>query len=315
MESQQNLDDISKPQNQVGASAPESSADALIKHQQKAAAERIRKRDSEDLKNNFNRSVKGIYDFYIEKQTQLLPKGLRSTLKLILKKYLVAKLEHKADLFGKEFESTVFSNIIHFTDNDLGLEVQLKSPSLLAKEKGVLLEEIPTHTNLSDVEIGNDRYVFARSPLLWSRYQAAGKYAYKIESEEGDVVPIDIADLKSDNPLALGYDYKCYADNVYAFADFKRLFSLYCAAVFPSSEEAIKVLKLQGDQMFYDFYYWLESVEGYPDSEIRLKMRNLLSRARVYPPISPEFQFKDKVMAKRIDNPKLTTYGSGSSPE
>ena len=280
----------------------QTSYDAYEKQQK----ERIEKKDAEDLENNFHRAMKGIDDFCKEKQIPLLPKAIRMLPKSVLELYLARKLKAKTEEFDRELESTVFSNITHFTAKDLGQEVELKSPDVLSNERGKSTVDYDKefHTGFSDIEMGNSHYIFAGSTYLLSR-SMEGKFRYKIESKDGYVMPMDIADARSDNPdkRRRSYDYAMYADNVYKLSDFKLLFSHYCAAVFNSPKEALSYLQDEHWRMFGNNDYWFEPPSEYrsPNSEIRLSMKSLLSRARVFPPLAPEFLFKDRVMGKRIN--------------
>lgn len=289
--------------------------------EQAIAAERIKNRDAMDIRNNFERSMRGINDFYVEKQIQLLPKRSKLIPRLLLEKYFSHKLERLAQSFGEDFDSAVFSNIVHGSASDLGEEADLKSPALLAEESKVPFDEVPgKHSGGIDIEIGNTDYVFGASMNLRGRaWGSVGPNAsdtykayYRIESEDGYVVPVDITVMKPHKPNQGQMNLSTYADNIFTLRDFKKLLPTYCAALFESSEMAVKFLA-RAQMLDNDFWFKIDdpNFTGMPigdteDSDIVTlqNMRQILADANVYPPFGPEFQFKDRVRAVRIEQYK-----------
>jgi len=178
---------------------------------------------------------------------------------------------------------------------------------MLATEKGVKSEEAAAHSGDRDREIGNTHYVFANADTLRSR-SAGGPYAYRIATDEGYVVPLDIASIRSPDLVtprskdeADNYDLDMYAKNLYTIPDFKVLFATYCAVLFDQPDAAI--------DFFHRNWFWPDSAKCWDDAQMRddgedspikRRMRELLIKGGIEPPVSPEFQFKDQVVGELV---------------
>lgn len=270
--------------------------------------QRIRERNPADLKANFDRTLRILYDFYEGRE------GTVSSVKRLLRSTPKDELEKKARRFLKYFGRTLFSTIIHKTNKELPEKTVLKSPGCLAREQAKKVEEVAYQAGHLDILIGNTDYVCACSAHLPSPFE--GPRAYLITSENGYAVPLDIAHIPCVYP---GFDIENYQDdllvhhyakNLLTIEDFKTVFATYCAVFFKRPQDAIGFLRRQ-----YFFIpkegFWLdESYMGSmvntnkeEDARIIREMRSLWRDKNVLPPFSPEFQYKDKVGA-RSWNPK-----------
>lgn len=253
------------------------------------------------------------------------------------------QLRKKAERFEAEFEAALFSNVEHATgfDSLVDNETELKSVAVLAEDVGVDLAEQALNHGSEDIAIGNASYVFANTNMLASR-TAGGGYAsnrYKITSEDGYAAPYDIAYTYPDTHSSSYEDYgaarlNLYADNIYAIPDFKKVFSLYSASLFETPQDAIGFYKTFKSMMETGNRWkldkegdtdnrWLPSGDadrniaqrytretkygGFEASDrshaIALKMRQMLNEYGVYPPMEPEFQFRDAVQGERVQVP------------
>lgn len=302
-----------------------------IEQKRLEAASRIRERDPLDIDQNAERALAGIEQFYSEKSAS----GKTGMRKALFQARRLRKLHGKADTFAKAFDEILFSAIQHGAP-DLGDEVELKSPAVLAKESGVSTQEAARYSGAFDDAIGNTNYVFANADVLTS-VTGRSRNHYTITSGDGYVVPVDITnmhptrrmnDLGDRGVLQLGM----YADNIYSIPGFKKVFALYSAALFDSPEDALGFYQTykhmmsmgsrwdldEGENGLYDNRWstygphsqnhHTELGASYADKDSRandkahaiaLSMRELLEQYDIYPPMEPEFQFRDKVAAKR----------------
>lgn len=293
--------------------------------------ERIRTRDPQDLKDNANRALNALEELYISQELMSIPQPMKLLPNYILERYLLKKLRKKVSYFQKEFDTTFFNNIVHATLKSMPDEPELKSPNYLAKEKGLTIEGTSSHTGGSDIEIGNSDYVFAGSLKLPSRgmAMATGEDAkiYRINSENGYAVPVDIADLQGyeewhysqQTETWMDFLKDIYANNIYTIKDFKKVFSTYSAVLFESPNQAINSLHNIWTITFGT--PWTETQldrslnnmeqEHHPLPENQKKalllMRTLLRKHKLYPPFEPEFQFKDRVKGNLMETTKSLT--------
>lgn len=303
-----------------------------IEQERHELVDRIRDRDPLDIAQNTERTLAGIERSYLKADTSK-KHGLG---KAISQARRLRKLRRKADTFAKAFDKTVFSDIEH-AGPDLGDEVELKSPAALAKEEGLDIKDKAKHSGGLDMAMGNTDYVFATTKALASVTSLFGRERYKITSDEGYVVSTDISYMHPTRKMIKAGDYGVmqlglYADNIHTIPGFKKVFALYSAALFDSPDEALgfyqtyKHMMSQGGRWDLDeddggfrsrwssYGAWAQHSQTefgrqYTDSEgaandkshaIALVMRELVERYNIYPPIEPEFQFKDKVAATRI---------------
>ena len=269
---------------------------------------RIKDRSAETLRENFERAMTGIGNFYFgqrarDRRFPLLPLSKQRTDK---------ELSAKAKTFRQYFEGTAFSEIIHATDKEIvpGEDGVVILKSLKELSGDIKEGEIDKHQGGLDELIGSDEYVFANSSYLQSK-NCRGKYVYKIEEKEGYVVPLDIDEV----PMPGKLDQAKYYDavrlffvsrNIFRMEDFKQFFSAYCAAVFNNPEEALDFLRRNHFSVMFAAVY--DSEERFSnayrrkeDLPMATKIRNLYTTKGIVPPFSPEWQFKKQVVAKQID--------------
>lgn len=272
-------------------------------------ADQIKERPPEILHENMERNIKGVEDQFLQGLTD--DKDPRETIELMAQKPL-ERLQEKTARFQAYYASEVFSKVKHAVPKDIGDEVTLKSAKLLVEEGA--LEKAP-HAGDVDEMIGNTDYVFANSEALPSRSMGGGRH-YLIQSKEGYVVPIDHADMVLPNELYGGPGtypkdtLALYAKNLYTIPDFERFFSTYTAALFENPEEYLDFVKAYGGPHAWSASFWDEQSLQYAtehntgrantresDLNVFTKMRGMLVRDSIYPPFSPEYQFRDQVEA------------------
>jgi len=283
---------------------------------------RIRERRPEDIQKNAERAVQGIVDWYVaEKTNSHTSSRLGKILEKIPGRNPAAKdkkeLQRKTESFRTYFDENVFNKVEHSTKSQLPDEAFLKSPGLLATEKGNDIRDNSAHTVDDDVLMGNTDYVFANFYDLPSRTFSQYGPNYVIESQDAFAVPVDIADLKIPSSM-LKEDLsdfrlkqmKAYADNIFTFADFKNVFSLYSAAMFETPQDAITFFTRYGSSIDIAKAAFWESTSYWGQGNMTedqlavennklIQMKKLFINKGIYPPFSPEVQFKDKVTAKK----------------
>ena len=286
------------------------------------AVDRIRNRDEHDVAHNERRASDTIETFYLNTITESTTK-IGRLLKL-------RQLRKRADQFHETFDELLFADIEHVTPHDIGETATLQSVQERAQNADV---EISNQGYIDDA-VGNLDYVFANAKGLKSYTGSSAKYAYRIESDDGYAVPMDMTDVYP----AIGnseHDYQgaqleLYADNVFSIPDFKKVFALYAAALFDSPEDALGYYQafrhsirngrwdhVDGDHAWaihadsgsggYE-KYMQQDQRGHFISEpnetaaaIALRMKQLAERG-VYPPMEPEFQFRRQVEASRVED-------------
>lgn len=294
---------------------------------------RIRDRDPLDIAHNTERALAGIEQFYVDNNLH----GKRGMGRALAQARGLRGLRSKADVFEKTFDQTLFSDIEHGAP-DLGDEVELKSPATLAHESGVSVREKARYTGALDIAMGNTDYVFANTKALKS-VAGHSRNHYKITSDNGYVVPTDIAVMYPTNRMFGTRDngvmqLELYADNIHAIPGFKKVFALYSAALFDSPDDALGFYQtfrhVMNEARRWDlderedgtnYHRWaaygphsrdnnMELGQAYVDQDARandrshaitLAMRELVERYNIYPPMEPEFQFRDKVAATRSE--------------
>lgn len=286
------------------------SEDAAVQH----TVDRVRLRNSEDLQHNFDRAMTALQETYIrEKQAEKRPLLRFIQPDILTRRKSIAELDRKAGQFADYFEAPVFGNVLHAAEAELSDEVELKSPNMLAIEAGKSVQDTSKSSGERDRIIGNTDYVFANSVELPSRSFFFNN-TYRIASEDGYVVPVDIADFKLTAEQFLpGSEGKyidaqigLYADNIYKIPDFKKFFATYNAAFFDSPQDALDFYKAYGRNVIMADFWEHPTVGGrakFPeehDQTIFERMRELYNKHHVYPPIMPEFQFRHSVPAKRV---------------
>lgn len=261
----------------------------------------IKERKPETLKQNLQESIRALAAFYLKQE---LPDN--RLLQFFLKDQIRGKLKEKATDFYAYFNQNFFSKVTHWSSAEIP-EALLKSSEKLAAEKGLTSTETSTQSGKLDQEIGNTDYVFANSEALTSR-SAVGTSRYRISTQEGYVVPLDIAFVKSpddtirqNQALSENYNLRVYGKNLLTIPDFKVFFATYCAVFFDQPQDAI--------EFFSKNHYWPDLADCWddsrlagddPDSTLKRKIRDLLVKSEILPPVSPEFQFKDQVQAKKV---------------
>ena len=283
----------------------------------KAASERT----PETVKENFERSMGVLKDFYFakkfgEKRFKFIPLSRDKTDK---------ELEAKAAKFKRFFAQRLYTEIIHGSEVDLpedeNGEVTLLSIEGVAKKLGKPVDEVVKHQGELDKKLGSNSMVFGNSSAMTSR-SAGGKFCYQITSEEGWVVPLDVADTLAPSHAAevssdatRAYNY---ARNIYSITDFPDFFATYCATVFDSPIQALT---------FLTFNYMLPQIAGvwYSEEEAAKHVnldefkrfagpiRNLYAQHHIVPPFSPEWQYKDEVKAKKVDRATLKHADKGKN--
>jgi hypothetical protein len=294
---------------------------------------KIRDREPTEIAYNAAKAVAGIEQFYAQEKTS----GKRGLLKGLSSARHLRELHKKATEFGRFFDETVFSDIEHATRNNIGENVELKSPQTLAVESGTSIHDNGPHSGGVDVAMGNANYVFANTNELVS-FTGVGSNRYKITSDDGYAVPVDVAYTDIRAVASESEDYAVrklglYADNIYTIPDFKTVFALYGAALFDSPQDAVGFYKTFKHMMAQarrwdlddkgdgsNYHKWdtygpnnqndNRNVDEYATDRyandrahtIALRMRELVEDYGIYPPLEPEFQFKGKVEAARIGN-------------
>lgn len=285
-----------------------------------AAIERIRNRKPEDITANANRAIASIEDVYITQSTD----HNRET------------LQRKVTHFAEYFDRTVFDAILHATQ-DLGKHIELKSPATLAQESGSDISQTGTNSKPLDVLIGNTDYIFGNSPsmpsydLLSIAEKTGAQYRLsKFNEADVFVVPLDIVhfhDLaRTDSDDSLAVTLEQYANNIYSMQDFKKIFASYNAALFETPQQAIEFYNnFSGAFRFGRNWRSLDSDSDLdwprapgPESarnmlrlmktdehDAALRMRDIMWRFGVYPPLAPEFQAPHKVSAERLASPLI----------
>lgn len=267
----------------------------------------IRERLPETLRQNYENASQALNDYYFalrtrEKRFPIIPPNRNKIQK---------ELDDKTKIFREYFDREVFSTVVHASDEDLADEngyAVLKSPVTQANEQTLETKARIRHQGNTDERISSNNLVFANSRALRSR-SFSGKYTYQIESRDGCVVPLDIADI-----LAPGImDQSKYADalriyftsrNIFSVERFEDIFSRYCATVFDKPEDALT---------FFQQNYFLPQRAGVWDSadsvsrnldkrsaKASVNIRELYVYKGLVPPFSPEWQFRDSVKARKI---------------
>jgi hypothetical protein len=272
---------------------------------------RIIERNPTEIHENYDRAVQALEAYHLS----------RSRIPVLRRLFGgVSQLHKKADLFYSYYDTTVFDKIGHTASVDLGPTATLRSPERLAFQAG-LKESKGHHSNDLDRTIGNTHYVFAGLDATPSRsYSPRSSQTYYIApSTPGYAVPIDIVDIKwpylwSYDITNGGYEYphlQMYADNIFDIPDFKRLYALYNATIFNEPQEAINFYKTQrfnfecadcwlSDQLLTDWFSDIKpSPPLEPDNTRMGQMRDILINYGIYPPVAPEFQYRDEVLGSR----------------
>jgi hypothetical protein len=295
-----------------------------------ATIQKIRDREPEAVTENFTRAMTALKaEYTVSRLTQKdHPKLPHALLKIIggnpSAKY-EKELQVKAQAFRHAFETDVFNQVEHSAPNSLPEELDLKSPQALQQGENDEEGKIGLHSGTLDHKMGNTRYVFANYNAMPSR--SFNEYArnFVITSQDGYVVPIDHADMHATERIA-DTQYSgnfeeaklaIYADNIYTLQDFKTLFSTYAATFFETSQEALGFFNRytqSRDISRADFwtedvqYLWgaarLSEEELDNDREKFTMMKTFLEKTNIYPPFCPELQFRDRVHARRKENPK-----------
>lgn len=272
-------------------------------------AETIRERAPETLRRNFVEAKNSLDDFYYVSRIS----ERRFKLFVPKREQLIKELNQKSKIFTDYFKHVVFASILHSTDEEIPedetQEVTLKSPSLLAEEKGQENSETSRHQGEFDKTIGSNELVFANSKYLTSR-SFSGTKIYDISSSEACVIPLDIDDILPPGKV----DESKYLDalrvhfisrNIFNYEDFKEFFARYCAVVFETPEEALAFFK-------HNYHIPLQAgvweseesvqknVRSSDEKKHAIKIRSLYVNKGIVPPFSPEWQYKNKVRAKRV---------------
>jgi len=256
--------------------------------------EDIKKRPPELLKENFERNIQAIEKSYLAEQIK--DQKSRDLIETLAGKPLDT-LHKRAGDFLAFYEAALFNNITHAAQEDLGDNVTLKSPERLITE-GVI--DKAAASGALDREMGNTNYVFASLSLLPSR-SSNGERRYKISSTDGYAVPVDHADM-----IVPENDIEVYRNNLYTIDDFKVFFSTYAASLFEKPEDFLAFINAYNPKI-WPVSFWERGLkpvheaertsESENDAKIFEKMKQLLMKDSIYPPFSPEFQFKDEVEA------------------
>jgi hypothetical protein len=265
----------------------------------------IREKNPEVLNHNYERAMNAVNNFYIgrknkERRYPEWPKHPDE---------LKDELTQKAVTFKEYFAENVFNQITHGSSVKLEADedgkLWLKSTMTIATELGKDVDEIAKHQGPTDKLIGSREFVFANSKALLSRSGLNRENVYKIDSKDGFVLSMDIADQGSPTRIDEGK----YADgvrifftsrNIFAIPQFEEYFSTYCASIFDTPEEAVSYLRrnywsfLQGGVWRSDDEV-AGAIHNPEDRETAQMMRRLYVVHGLIPPISPEWQFKDKV--------------------
>lgn len=307
-----------EPFDEVVRSAPNSE----IGRRRFLALDLIRKREAEHIADNATVAERHIESNYLDNIVGATGKIHRTLKRRALRK--------KAAKFAKYFNETFFSDIEHSTKVDLGDTVEFHS----SVERERLTGTAGSQTGSGDVALGNDMYVFANARQLKS---PAGiqRNVYKINSEDGYVVPMDIAYTSvpwhEDHRHVDGYDYESenmelYAANIYSIQDFKKVFALYTASLFESPDEAISFFQMYRRSIGQNNWERAGDDKGFIPERTGGKSNNLLAHDSlgntmhqpnekairiaknmktladkgVYPPAEPEFQFPHRIAARKV---------------
>ncbi len=277
------------------------SFETIIKAEYQGNIRKIKERTPETLKANFDNAMNVLREEHIAKRL----KERRFGPFLFNRQKAVKELDQKAKVFKDYFDRQVFSNIIHTSSLDFQVdesgEVTLLSASKVGEAK---------HQREFDASIGSNDMVFANSRTLRSR-SFGGANHYQINSKDSYVLPIDVADMHPWNKEGEDMEYEgrafYAAKNLFSADDFETYFSTYCAVLFDKPEDAIR--------FFRDNYFlplkagvWHSDErlvrnlmsDGVNDKQIALKMRELYVKKNLFPPFSPEWQFKDEVKAVKV---------------
>lgn len=305
---------------------------SLIQHSYQDALKLVQERGAQKLVENKENAIFHIKDFISEihesnKRNPLLRKFAKWLTGKGKRENRENKRDNKAELpvekmrrFYEFFEGTVFSSFVHGTSLLIEDGI-LKSPQLIADEKGVDIKDSAKNSGKKDIEIGNTSYVFAVSSFLRTR-SSGGKYKYRIDSQDGFAVTLDIADTHyPDQPRLSSDDYDklqiiIYSRNIFTITDFKDFFAWYSIAFFDRPEDALSFYQRNS--------FWLQKADrwdedSYPmeinlpwtdeqdvqDGKIRSKMRMFFLKTLIQPPILPEFQFRNKVQGRLIEDNRL----------
>ena len=284
------------------------------------ALDLIRKREAEHIADNAIVAERHIESNYLDNIVGATGKIHRAV--------KLRALRRKAAKFSEYFDETLFSDIEHSTRNDLGDTVEFHSST----ERERLTGEGGLHTGSHDTAIGNDTYVFANTKQLKS-FAGTQRNVYKINSDEGYVVPMDIAYMHvpwhAERRHEDGYDYESenlefYAANIYSIQDFKEVFALYTASLFDSPDDAIGFFKNFKRSIGDGRWNGAGNGEGFMPSEgtydkflARDRLNNpvllpneeaveiagkmkVLADMGVYPPAEPEFQFPHRIVGRKV---------------
>lgn len=283
-----------------------------IKAEYSSNVAKIKERSPETLKANFENGMRVLQDEYFIKRTRERRFGSF----LFNRDRAVKELSQKAKSFKDYFDQKVFANIIHtssleFEEDESG-QVTLLSANRAGGAK---------HQGDFDASIGSNDMIFANSRTLRSR-SFGGPNHYKISANDAYVVPMDVAVMHAWNRSGEELNDESIAfyasRNIFSASDFETYFSTYCATLFETPEDAINFfqannfLPLQAGVWHSDENV-LKRVQDEKEKGIALKMRELYVKKNLFPPFSPEWQFKDEVKAVKVEKvPAYADYGAPS---
>lgn len=248
----------------------------------------------------------------IERNPDFLKKNLEDHMAILQEAYTISKskdkptvffwrkkgdekirqeLEEKSSSFEGYFRNNVFNKLIHVSNYAVDTEeVELKAPSLLGSA---------IHSGDLDWKIGNTNYVFFAAERLRSNSARIGTVEYTTKSRDCYVVPMDIAHIHIETLKENEQLLKTYAENIYTYEGFIKFYSTYCAILFEKPEEAIEFFSSHAYYPDLANSWTPESYELMDEKEAKImeKMSYLFIEHGIIPPISPEFQFKDSVIA------------------
>lgn len=273
---------------------------------------KIKERSPETLKANFENGMRVLQDEYFVKRTRERRFGSF----LFSKDKAVKELNQKAKGFKDYFDQKLFANIIHtssleFEDDESG-QVTLLSANRVGGAR---------HQGDFDASIGSNDMIFANSRTLRSR-SFGGPNHYKISSKDAYVVPMDVAVMHAWNASGEELNDESIAfyasKNIFSATDFETYFSTYCATLFDTPEDAIKFFQVNNflplkAGVWHSDDRLVRSLmsSGEKDKQIAIKMRELYIKKNLFPPFSPEWQFRDEVKAVKVEKvPAYADYGA-----
>lgn len=283
-----------------------------IKSEYSSNITKIKERSAETLKVNFEAAMGVLQDEYFSKRIKERKLGSF----LYGRNNAVKELNQKTKFFKDYFDQKVFSNIIHTSslefETDENGQVTLASANRVGGAK---------HQGEFDAAIGSNDMIFANSRMLRSR-SFGGANHYKISSKDAYVMPVDIAEVHAWNPVGEEFYNESRAfyvsKNIFSAKDFETYFSTYCATLFDTPQDAIKFFQANNFLPLRAGIWHSEErlvralmTKGEKEKQIALKMRELYINKNLFPPFSPEWQFKDEVKAVKVEKvPSYVDFGA-----